>query len=332
MPLSMPQDSPILEVSHLSTYFFTLQGVAKAVDDVTFEVYPGEILGIVGESGCGKTVSALSILRLIPDPPAKIVHGAVYFDSTNLVSLTNEEMRHMRGNRISMIFQEPSTSLNPVFQIGSQIIEPLMLHKNFRKAAALEKGVELLRLVGIPAPEKIIRYYPHQLSGGMKQRVMIAMALSCDPQLLIADEPTTALDVTIQAQILDLMIRLKEEKNLVIILISHDLGVVGQMAHRCIVMYAGKIMEEGPCESVFEDPRHPYTKGLLGSIPPWHGEEKQDRKRLIEIPGTVPDVFCLPSYCKFSPRCPIKVELCESSEPALKKISDTRAVRCWLAD
>jgi oligopeptide/dipeptide ABC transporter ATP-binding protein len=325
----MSNDHAILRVSHLSTYFFTFQGIAKAVEDVSFEVYPGEILGLVGESGCGKSVSALTILQLIPMPPGKIVNGSVYFEGIDLVSLTNDQMKKIRGNKISMIFQEPSTSLNPVLTVGTQIIEPLMLHQNLSKREAIEMGIEMLKLVGIAGPAKVIHQYPHQLSGGMKQRVMIAMAISCNPKVLIADEPTTALDVTIQAQILDLMRALKEEKDLVIILISHDLGVIGQMTHRCLVMYAGKIVEEGPTDDIFGDPCHPYTQGLLDSIPWWHEEEEQDRKPLREIPGTVPDVFDLPSNCRFLPRCPKAMDICRESEPMLKRISDTRAVRCW---
>jgi peptide/nickel transport system ATP-binding protein len=327
--MTRSNDIPIIEVSNLSTYFFTLQGVAKAVDDVSFETYPREILGIVGESGCGKSVSALSILKLIPNPPGRTVNGRILFDNMDLLSISNEQMRRIRGNQISMIFQEPSTSLNPVFTIGTQIIEPLMVHKQFKKRDALERGIELLKMVGIPAPEKIVRYYPHQLSGGMKQRVMIAMALSCNPQLLIADEPTTALDVTVQAQIIDLLLKLQEEKELAIILVSHDLAVVGQMAHRFIVMYAGKIMEEGPTDDILEDPWHPYTKGLLSCIP-GQEDDKLTVRRLKEIPGTIPDIFSLPSHCKFSSRCSMKTGRCETSEPSLRKISDRRRIRCWL--
>lgn len=317
----------LLQIKNLKTYFYTSDGMVKAVDDVSWEVGPGEVIGLVGESGCGKSVTALSILRLIPDPPGKIIGGEIWFRGRNLLSLSLEEMRKIRGNEISMIFQEPMTSLNPVFTIGSQIAEVLELHQKMSKKAAMAKAVEMLKLVGIPSPEKRVKEYPHELSGGMKQRAMIAMALSCNPKVLIADEPTTALDVTIQAQILDLMLKLKAELNTAIILITHDLGVIAEMAQKVVVMYAGKVMEQAEVTEIFDHPLNPYTQGLLDSLPKLDTARKQ---KLNAIPGIVPSLYDLPKGCKFSPRCLYVMEICQQSEPELKEVTPGHTSRCWL--
>ena len=320
---------PLLKVINLKTYFFTDEGVVKAVDDVDLEIYKGETLGIVGESGCGKSVTALSILRLIPSPPGKIVGGQILFRGQELLKLSNSEMRKIRGNEISMIFQEPMTSLNPVFTIGNQIAEAIQLHQGLSKKASLEKAVDMLKLVGIPSPERRVKEYPHQLSGGMRQRAMIAMALSCNPSLLIADEPTTALDVTIQAQILDLMTNLKKDFDMAVMLITHDLGIIAETAARVVVMYAGKVVEEADVYSIFEDPKHPYTQGLLRSIPrPDLGMTKE--ARLQEIPGIVPSLAELPQGCAFNPRCPKVMDICRKETPELKEVKPGHKVRCWL--
>ncbi len=317
----------LLQVNRLKTYFYTSDGLVKAVDDVSWEVGAGEVIGLVGESGCGKSVTALSILRLIPDPPGRIVAGEIWFNGSNLLSLSLDEMRKIRGNHISMIFQEPMTSLNPVFTIGEQIAEVLELHQKMSKKAAMEKAVEMLKLVGIPSPEKRVREYPHELSGGMKQRAMIAMALSCNPKVLIADEPTTALDVTIQAQILDLMLKLKSELNTAIVLITHDLGVIAEMAQKVVVMYAGRVMEQAAVIEIFDRPMNPYTQGLLNSLPKIDTARKQ---RLNAIPGIVPSLYDLPKGCKFSPRCQYAMEICHGSEPELKEVMPGHLSRCWL--
>ncbi|PZN06662.1 MAG: dipeptide ABC transporter ATP-binding protein DppD, partial [Bacillota bacterium] len=287
----------------------------------------GETLAVVGESGCGKSVTALSIMRLIPSPPGRIEAGEILFEGRDLLRLPEEEMRHIRGNEISMIFQEPMTSLNPVFTVGDQIAEVFMLHRGMGRREALEQAVEMLRHVGIPAPERRVREYPHQMSGGMRQRVMIAMALACHPKLLIADEPTTALDVTIQAQILDLMRRLKEELGMAILLITHDLGVVAEMAERVVVMYAGRVVEEGDVYSVFRNPVHPYTEGLLRSIP----RLDEDRERLPAIEGTVPSPGQMPRGCPFHPRCPYATDTCREVEPRLEQLGEGRYAACHLA-
>jgi oligopeptide/dipeptide ABC transporter ATP-binding protein len=323
----MHNNSDLLEINHLRTHFFTAEGVVKAVDDVSWSIGKGEVIGLVGESGCGKSVMALSILRLIADPPGKIVGGEIWFKGQNLLSLPLAEMRKIRGNDISMIFQEPMTSLNPVFTIGDQIAEVIELHQHLSRKAALEKAIAMLRLVGMSAPEKRVHEYPHELSGGMKQRAMIAMALSCHPQVLIADEPTTALDVTIQAQILDLMLRLKSELGTAIILITHDLGVIAEMAQQVIVMYAGKVMEQASVIEIFEQPRHPYTLGLLASLPKMSGHHKQP---LSTIPGMVPSLYDLPSGCKFSNRCRQVMPICQQSEPELIPVNRQHYSRCWL--
>ena len=297
---------PVLEVADLRTHFFTLDGVVKAVDGVSFSVENGETLGIVGESGCGKSITAMSILRLIASPPGRIVGGAIRFQGTNLLELDDVEMQQIRGNQISMIFQEPMTSLNPVLTVGKQISESLMLHRGLSKRAARNEAVEMLKLVNIPVPETRVDEYPHQLSGGMRQRVMIAMALACDPKVLIADEPTTALDVTIQAQILDLMVEIQEKLGTAVILITHDLGVVAENADRVVVMYAGKKVEEANVNELFGSPTHPYTKGLLGSVPRLDVRETAGSRpeRLNEIKGIVPSLNRLPPGCAYAPRCP----------------------------
>ncbi|MDZ7333001.1 MAG: ABC transporter ATP-binding protein [candidate division KSB1 bacterium] len=320
-------NSCLLEIRNLKTYFYTSDGLVKAVDDVSWEVGAGEVIGLVGESGCGKSVTALSILRLIPDPPGKIVGGEIRFQGSNLLSLSLDDMRKIRGNDISMIFQEPMTSLNPVFTIGDQIAEVLELHQKMSKKAAMEKAVEMLKLVGIPSPERRVKEYPHELSGGMKQRAMIAMALACNPKVLIADEPTTALDVTIQAQILDLMLKLKMELNTAIVLITHDLGVIAEMAQKVVVMYAGKVMEQAEVTEIFDRPLNPYTQGLLNSLPKIDTARKQ---RLNAIPGIVPSLYDLPKGCKFSPRCQYVMEICHQSEPDLKEVNPGHFSRCWL--
>jgi oligopeptide/dipeptide ABC transporter ATP-binding protein len=316
----------LLEVKDLKTYFFTSDGVVPAVDGVTYHIDKGETLGIVGESGCGKSVTSLSVMRLIPDPPGKITGGDILFGGESLLKKSEAEMRKIRGNSISMIFQEPMTSLNPVYTVGDQIAEAIELHQGLKRQDAMEKAVEMLRLVGIPLPERRVHEYPHQLSGGMRQRVMIGMALSCNPQLLIADEPTTALDVTIQAQILELMKRLKKELGMAIMLITHDLGVVAEMAQRVVVMYAGKIVEEGDVVSIFRNPLHPYTEGLLRSIPRLDG----DKGRLHVIDGVVPNPLHMPSGCRFNPRCPYAMDVCREKEPQFTQVSPTRYVSCWL--
>ena len=326
----MKNGSHLLHVQELKTYFFTFEGTAKAVDDVSFYLNKGETLGLVGESGCGKSVTALSLMRLIPEPPGRIVHGKIDFDGINLPDLSMSEMRNIRGNRISMIFQEPMTSLNPVFTIGNQLAEMFRHHQKLSKKESWNRSIEMLRLVQIPSPEKRVLEYPYQLSGGMRQRAMIAMALACDPEILIADEPTTALDVTIQAQVLDLMVELKENFDAAIILITHDLGVVAEIAQRIEVMYAGKVVEEAQTISLFEDPKHPYTRGLLKSIPKLGQRARHGRRRLQEISGVVPSLYELPAGCSFYPRCSQARAVCQENVPELIELEDSHWVRCWL--
>ena len=318
--------SKLLTVKNLKTYFYTEDGVVPAVDGVDFEVAAGETLGIVGESGCGKSVTSLSVMRLIPNPPGRIISGDIHFDGKDLLAMGDAEMRGIRGNDISMIFQEPMTSLNPVFTIGDQIGETIKLHQNLNDRQARDKAIEMLRLVGIPLPERRVKEYPHQLSGGMRQRVMIAMALSCNPKLLFADEPTTALDVTIQAQILELMKKLRDELDTAIVLITHDLGVIAEMVDRVIVMYAGKVVEEASVYDIFRDPKHPYTEGLLNSIP----KLDEPKKRLKPIDGVVPNPLEMPEGCRFHPRCPYAMDICKEKQPELKQLSADRQVSCWL--
>ena len=319
--------APLLEVDGLKTYFYTRDGVVRAVDGVSFTVNPGETLAVVGESGCGKSVTSLSIMRLIAAPPGRIVSGRLMFGGRDLRGLAEDEMRQVRGNEISMIFQEPMTSLNPVLTIGRQIAEALVLHRGMTRAQALARAVEMLTLVNIPDAGRRIEQYPHQLSGGMRQRVMIAMALSCEPRLLIADEPTTALDVTIQAQILELMRLLQQETGTAVILITHDLGVVAEVADDVVVMYAGRVVEQGPVNALFDAPQHPYTVGLLGSIPRLHGEQS----RLAAIQGQVPNPLQLPAGCRFAQRCPFADARCHLEAPPLREVAPGHASACWRA-
>ena len=325
----LPEDM-VLDVKNLQTVFFTNSGLFKAVDDVSFSVRRGETLAIVGESGCGKSVTALSVMRLVPDPPGRIIGGQILLEGTDLLSLDEAAMRAVRGNRISMIFQEPMTSLNPVMRIGDQIIEAVRLHQNVTYKEAWKQAVDMLRLVRIPEPERRAVEYPHQLSGGMRQRAMIAMALACRPALLIADEPTTALDVTIQAQILALIVDLQQKLGTGLVLITHDLGVVAQTAQRVIVMYAGKKVEEATVEALFENPRHPYTRGLMASMPAVIGLGVKDA-RLTEIPGMVPSLTKLPPGCAFAPRCSMAIDRCRAEYPPLEDYGDRHFAACWRA-
>jgi len=322
--------APLLQIESLKTYFFTFEGVARAVDDVSLDLAKGEILGVVGESGCGKSVTAQSVMRLIPDPPGRIVQGQIRFDGRDLVSLPPEQMRTIRGRRIAMIFQEPMTSLNPVYTVGEQIAEMFMQHLRLSRRDSLARAVEMLRKVQIPAPEKRVQAYPHQLSGGMRQRAMIAMALACNPEILIADEPTTALDVTIQAQILDLMLQLRADYQTAVMMITHDLGVIAEMAQRVVVMYAGKVVETASTEALFDDPKHPYTRGLLQSVPRLGERARRGRRRLREIEGMVPSLYDLPRGCRFFPRCPERMEKCLAHLPDLVDTGAGHGVRCWL--
>jgi peptide/nickel transport system ATP-binding protein len=328
----METPAPLLEVEGLKTHFFTRDGVVRAVDGVSFSVRAGETLAIVGESGCGKSVTSLSILRLIASPPGRTVAGSIRFEGRDLLTLSEREMRDVRGNEISMIFQEPMTSLNPVLTIGRQIAEALVLHRGLSRSAAHGRAIEMLALVNIPEPARRVREYPHQMSGGMRQRVMIAMALACSPKLLIADEPTTALDVTIQAQILDLMRGLKEKTGAAIVLITHDLGVVAEMAQRVVVMYAGRKVEEASVGALFARPRHPYTQGLLHSIPRLGATATGARKRLEEIRGMVPSMRDAIPGCVFAPRCAYATERCRTEYPPLEQKSEGHVVACWEAD
>jgi len=320
----------LVEIKDLKTYF-NIEGTwAKAVDGISFDIYRGEVLGIVGESGSGKSVTALSLMKLIPDPPGKIMGGQILFQGKDIVSLSYEDMYQIRGREIAMIFQEPMTSLNPVFRVGMQIAEVLQAHLKISEKEAMTKAIDMLRAVGIPDPEKRINDYPHQFSGGMRQRVMIAIALACNPSVLIADEPTTALDVTIQAQILDLMMELKKRRSeAAIVLITHDLAVVAEMCQRVIVMYGGKIQEVASVEELFATPLHPYTEGLMASIPRPNMDTK-GHKKLRAIPGNVPSIMNLPNGCKFCTRCAVKIERCENEEPPLREITKDHFVRCHL--
>lgn len=315
----------ILEVKDLRINFYTRYGKVSAVDGITFHINKGECVGLVGESGCGKSVTALSIMQLVPVPPAKIESGEIWLENENLMKKSERELREIRGNLVSMIFQDHMTSLNPVYNIGRQICESLELHRGLTRKRGMEKAVELLKLVRIPCPESRAREYPHQMSGGMRQRVMIAMALACNPKLLIADEPTTALDVTTQAQILDILSNIRESTGMAILMITHDLGVIAQMADRVIVMYAGKIVEEGPVKKLFSDPKHPYTQGLLASMLVLSAS----KERLHEIKGSVPRFDELPTGCCFHPRCEYMQEICSSREPPLINVEGGQIVRCW---
>ncbi|MFQ5899439.1 MAG: ABC transporter ATP-binding protein [Candidatus Methylomirabilia bacterium] len=320
----------LLEVTNLKTYFFTDEGIVRAVDGVDLTIHKGETLGVVGESGCGKSVTALSIMRLIPQPPGRIVEGEIRYEGRSLLELPPAQMRKVRGKEISMIFQEPMTSLNPVFTVGEQIAEAIRLHEGLGQTAAMEKTVEMLKLVHMANPERRVKEYPHQLSGGMRQRVMIAMALSCHPKLLIADEPTTALDVTIQAQILELLNELKAKLGMAVLLITHDMGVIAETARRVVVMYAAKVAEEAPANELFKEPLHPYTQGLLRSIPRIDLAATQ-KQRLQTIPGVVPTIKGdIAPGCRFAPRCPYVKAVCTEQDPVLKEITPGHKVACWL--
>ncbi len=331
----MHDKKKLLSIKNLSTYFFTDQGVAKAVDDVSFDIENGQVFALVGESGCGKSVTSLSIMNLVPNPPGKIVAGQIIFDDQDLRNLSKKDIREIRGNKIAMIFQEPMTSLNPVYTIGNQICETIKLHQGKNKNAKDRRklAIELLAKVGIDNPNQRIDEYPHQLSGGMRQRVMIAMAISCKPKLLIADEPTTALDVTIQSQILKLLDKLRKQEKMSILLITHDLAVVAEQAEVVAVMYASKIVEKSPCQSLFEKPLHPYTIGLMKSLPQIEPIEKTNKKRLHTIEGSVPNPLDFPTGCKFHPRCSIGCDdkKCQTIEPKLKQVENDRFVACWKA-
>ena len=322
-------DAPLLAVRDLRTWFYTDQGVAKAVDGVSFDVRPGETLGIVGESGCGKTVTSLSVLGLLPQPPARIEEGSsIRFQGEELIGASERRMRALRGNDISMIFQEPMSSLNPVYSVGNQISEALRLHRGMDRKAARTETIRLLTEVGIPEPDRRVDEYPHQLSGGMRQRVMIAMALSCEPQLLIADEPTTALDVTIQAQILELLAELRGRHGMSVLLITHDLGVVAEVCDRVVVMYAGQVVETGDVYEIFANPTHPYTRGLLDSLP----SIENPGQRLTSIPGTVPNPIGWPSGCRFQERCSLADDACGSAQDLVELSGAGRSARCWRAE
>lgn len=318
--------SLLLEVKNLQTFFYTENGIVKAVDDISYHLNTGETLGLVGESGCGKSVSALSILKLIPTPPGKVVGGEALFEGQDLLKMSTDKIRHIRGNRIAMIFQEPMTSLNPVLTIKRQLTETLELHRGMSKKEAVEEAIRLLKMVGIPGAERRINDYPHQFSGGMRQRVMIAIALSCDPMLLIADEPTTAVDVTIQAQLLEIIKALTARLGTAVIMITHNLGIVARYADRVCVMYAGKIVESASAKEIYGNPRHPYTMGLLASVPRLDEERKT---RLLPIDGQPPDLVRLPPGCSFYPRCLYRFDRCLQESPALRTVADSHHTACW---
>lgn len=320
--------NPILEVKGLKTSFFTDNGEIPAVNVVSFDLYPGEIIGIVGESGCGKSVTSLSIMGLVPSPPGNVVGGRIMFKGEDLIKMSERRMRQVRGNEIAMIFQEPMTSLNPVFTIGNQLVEGIRLHNKLTKKQAEQRAITNLKQVGLPRAEQLMNEYPHQLSGGMRQRVMIAMAMACEPEVLIADEPTTALDVTIQAQILDLMKKLNDERNTSIILITHDLGVVSEVCDRIVVMYAGKVVEEGTVQSIYKNPKHPYTNGLIQSVP----DMRQKKDRLHSIPGNVPKPTAEQNSCMFADRCGHVFGRCREEMPELIETENGQKVRCFLFD
>ena len=334
LPMAAERRAPVLTVTDLRTHFHTRDGVVRAVDGVSLSLERGETLGVVGESGCGKSVTALSIMRLVPPAAGRIVAGSIRFDDTELLTLSPAAMRAIRGNRISMIFQEPMSSLNPVMSVGRQIAETVALHQNLSRRAALDRAIEMLTLVKIPEARRRATEYPHQLSGGMRQRVMIAIAMACTPTILIADEPTTALDVTIQAQILDLMLEMKERTGAAVMLITHDLGVIAETAQRVIVMYAGRKVEEAQVEALFAHPRHPYTRGLMTSIPRLNraAAESGESQRLTEIPGVVPSLIGVAAGCTFAPRCPYASERCRTEFPPEVEAAPGHFVACWNAD
>lgn len=324
----MDSKEPVIEVKGLSVSFFTDDGEVPAVDDIDFYVNEGEVLGIVGESGCGKSVTSLSVMGLIPSPPGKVTGGEILLNGEELTLASEKRMRQIRGNDIAMIFQEPMTSLNPLFTIGSQLMDATLIHKRGNKKQAKKRAIDMLKLVGLPRAEEMMNDYPHQLSGGMRQRVMIAMAMVCDPKLLIADEPTTALDVTIQAQILKLMKQLNEELNTAIMLITHDLGVVAETCERVVVMYAGKIVENGLAKDIFKDPQHPYTRGLIQSVP----DMRRKQERMYSIPGNVPRPGSIKQGCRFASRCEFAFDRCFQEDPPLYNTADGRSTRCFLFD
>jgi peptide/nickel transport system ATP-binding protein len=323
---------PVLEIKELQTSFYIPEGIVRAVDRVNLSIHRSQTLGVLGESGCGKSVTALSILRLIPDPPGCIEGGAVFFEGTDLLPLPLLKMQEIRGNRISMIFQEPMTSLNPVYTIGEQIAETVITHRQLSRKEAINFAVEMLKQVGIPSPARRIKDYPHQLSGGMRQRAMIAMAIACRPTLLIADEPTTALDVTIQAQILDLLLDLQEEAGMSIMIITHDLGVIAEVSDRVVVMYAGQVVEYAPVDLIFKNAQHPYSAGLLSSIPRLGAKISGARQELKEIPGLVPNLIRLPGGCLFASRCRRAFDHCHRARPPMFKLGDDHGARCWLLE
>ncbi len=331
----MPESAPaaaLLEVDNLKVDFKTRNGIAHVLDGIGFSLSKGEVLGIVGESGCGKSMTALSIMGLVPSPPGRIAGGAIRFNGENLVQATDARMRKIRGNRISMIFQEPMTSLNPVFSVGDQIAETIILHQQLSKKDALERAVELLRAVHIPAPERRVSEYPHQLSGGMRQRVMIAIALACEPEVLIADEPTTALDVTVQAQVFQLLLELQQQRDTAIILITHDMGAIAEMANRVAVMYAGRIIETASVDEILTNPKHPYTRGLISCVPHLSDEPTEHRPPLLEIPGVVPPLTDLGKGCAFEPRCSDRLAKCAGSRPHQFSLGSDHAAACWLME
>ncbi len=323
----MDSKNALLQVKDLRTYFHTEDGIVKAGDGVTFDVYAGETLGIVGESGCGKSVTSLSVMRLL-DEKGEIAGGEIIFEGKNVMAIPESQMMKIRGNDMAMIFQEPMTALNPVFTIGFQIMEAILLHQDVNKEQARKMAIDMLRKVGIPEPEKRVDEYPHELSGGMRQRAMIAMALSCNPKLLFADEPTTALDVTIQAQILELMKSLQEQYGMALVMITHDLGVIAEMAQRVVVMYAGKVVEYAEVHTLFKKPRHPYTWGLMNAIP----KLDEDREVLYNIPGVVPDPLDFPDGCRFNTRCPLATDKCRKEEPPLVEVDENHTSACWYVD
>jgi oligopeptide/dipeptide ABC transporter ATP-binding protein len=323
---------PLLQIKDLQTQFFTPEGVVRAVDRVSWKIPQGKTLGVLGESGCGKSVTALSVMGLIPDPPGQIIGGSVIFEKQNLLKLSTAEMRRIRGNKLAMIFQEPMTALNPVYTIGDQIAETYITHQGLSRQEAIKNAAHMLKLVGIPAPEKRIYEYPHQLSGGMRQRAMIAMAMACRPALLIADEPTTALDVTIQAQILDLMLDLQEELGMSLMMITHDLGVIAEVSDQVVVMYAGEVIEYASIDTLFVEPRHPYTIGLIGSIPKLGAKFDGGKQALKEIAGMVPNLIQLPPGCLFAPRCERVMARCRKIRPPLFDLDSGHQVKCWLAE
>jgi len=327
-----PQSVPLLEVDGLQVQFQTRAGIAHVLDGIGFSLMAGETLGIVGESGCGKSITALSIMGLVPQPPGRIVGGAIRLKGEDLLQAADVRMRQVRGNDISMIFQEPMTSLNPVFTIGDQIAETVMLHEGLKRRDAWQRATEMLKAVHIPAPERRVKEYPHQLSGGMRQRVMIAMALACRPEVLIADEPTTALDVTVQAQVFDLLLELRETTGTAIILITHDMGAIAEMADRVAVMYAGRIIETGTVQSILENPNHPYTKGLISCVPHLEDEPPLERPPLVEIPGVVPPLTELGIGCAFAPRCNECMDRCSSAKPDIFTSGDDHHTACWLLE